>query len=112
MPTYEYECTKCGHKFDLFQPMKDDPIKKCPECKGKVDRLIGQGSGIIFKGSGFYETDYRSDSYKNTAKTETGVQKTAKKETKTETKTDSGVSTGSPQGEKKTPKPKTEKKSG
>ena len=59
MPTYEYECAKCGHKFDLFQPMKDDPIKKCPKCKGKVDRLLGQGSGIIFKGSGFYETDYK-----------------------------------------------------
>jgi len=59
MPTYEYECSKCGKKFDLFQPMKDDPIKKCPSCKGKVDRLLGGGSGIIFKGTGFYETDYK-----------------------------------------------------
>jgi len=59
MPTYEYECSKCGKKFDLFQLMKDDPIKKCPDCKGKVDRLLGRGSGIIFKGSGFYETDYK-----------------------------------------------------
>jgi len=59
MPTYVYECSKCGKSFDLFQSMKDDPIKKCPSCKGKVDRLIGQGSGIIFKGSGFYETDYK-----------------------------------------------------
>lgn len=59
MPTYEYECSKCGKKFDLFQPMKDDPIKKCPSCKGKVDRLLGRGSGIIFKGTGFYETDYK-----------------------------------------------------
>ena len=59
MPTYGYECSKCGKSFDLFQPMKDDPIKKCPNCKGKVHRLIGQGSGIIFKGSGFYETDYK-----------------------------------------------------
>lgn len=59
MPTYEYECSKCGKKFDLFQMMKDDPIKKCPDCKGKVDRLLGGGSGIIFKGTGFYETDYK-----------------------------------------------------
>ncbi len=59
MPTYEYECSKCGKKFDLFQLMKDDPIKKCPACKGKVDRLLGRGSGIIFKGSGFYENDYK-----------------------------------------------------
>lgn len=59
MPTYEYECSKCGKKFDLFQSMKDDPIKKCPDCKGKVDRLLGKGSGIIFKGTGFYETDYK-----------------------------------------------------
>jgi len=59
MPTYEYECSKCGKKFDLFQSMKDEPIKKCPDCKGKVDRLLGKGSGIIFKGSGFYETDYK-----------------------------------------------------
>ncbi len=59
MPTYEYECSKCGKKFDLFQPMKDDPIKKCPDCKGKVHRLLGGGSGIIFKGSGFYENDYK-----------------------------------------------------
>ena len=59
MPTYEYECDKCNKRFDLFQSMKDDPIKKCPKCGGKVHRLIGGGSGIIFKGTGFYETDYK-----------------------------------------------------
>lgn len=59
MPTYEYECNKCKHKFDYFQSMKDEPLKKCPECGGKVERLMGRGSGIIFKGSGFYETDYK-----------------------------------------------------
>lgn len=113
MPTYDYRCAKCGHEFEKFQSMSSQVLRKCPQCgKLALKRLIGTGAGVIFKGSGFYETDYRSDSYKNTAKTETGVQKTAKKETKTETKTDSGVSTGSPQGEKKTPKPKTEKKSG
>lgn len=59
MPTYEYACDKCKKNFDLFQNMKDEPIKKCPKCGGKVHRLIGGGSGIIFKGTGFYETDYK-----------------------------------------------------
>lgn len=59
MPTYEYECDKCRKHFDIFQSMKDDPIKKCPECGGEFHRLIGGGSGIIFKGSGFYENDYK-----------------------------------------------------
>ena len=59
MPTYEYECDKCKKHFDIFQSMADDPIKKCPKCGGKFHRLIGGGSGIIFKGSGFYETDYK-----------------------------------------------------
>ena len=59
MPTYEYECEKCG-KFEKFQNMKDEPIKKCPKCKGKVTRLLGTGIGIIFKGSGFYQTDYKN----------------------------------------------------
>ena len=59
MPTYEYECGKCGNVFEAFQSMNDQPIKKCPKCKGKVQRLIGKGAGIIFKGSGFYETDYK-----------------------------------------------------
>jgi putative FmdB family regulatory protein len=59
VPTYEYECLKCGHNFEMFQMMSDSPIKSCPKCKGKVRRLIGAGSGIIFKGPGFYATDYR-----------------------------------------------------
>lgn len=59
MPTYVYECEKCGHKFEHFQGMNDPRLKKCPECKGKVKRLIGAGAGIIFKGSGFYATDYK-----------------------------------------------------
>lgn len=58
MPTYEYECKKCG-VFEMMQSIKAEPLKKCPTCKGKVHRLIGGGSGIIFKGSGFYETDYK-----------------------------------------------------
>ena len=62
MPTYDYECSKCGHKFEVFQNMKDEMLKKCPKCKSKVKRLIGRGSGVIFKGSGFYETDYKKKS--------------------------------------------------
>ena len=65
MPTYEYICDTCKHTFEKFQSMTDEPIKKCPECGKKVRRLIGSGAGIIFKGSGIYQTDY-----KNTPKTE------------------------------------------
>jgi putative FmdB family regulatory protein len=74
MPTYEYKCEKCGHKFDVFQSMKDDRLTDCPleSCDGTVKRLIGTGAGIIFKGSGFYQTDYRSDSYKQAAKSDSG----------------------------------------
>ena len=62
MPNYEYECQGCGHKFEKFQYMTADPIKKCPKCnKNKAKRLISAGSGIIFKGSGFFATDYRKD---------------------------------------------------
>ncbi len=60
MPTYDYECKKCGHVFELFQNITDEPIDSCPECKGKVRRIIGTGAGIIFKGSGFYQTDYKN----------------------------------------------------
>lgn len=76
MPTYEYHCEKCKKDFELFQSMKDDPLKTCPkeQCrqktwgKGKVRRLLGTGAGLIFKGSGFYTTDYRSEGYKQAAK--------------------------------------------
>jgi putative FmdB family regulatory protein len=57
MPTYEYECKKCGHRFEVFQSMSDEPIKKCPECGKQVRRLVSGGAGVIFKGSGFYVTD-------------------------------------------------------
>ena len=64
MPTYDYQCEACGHEFELFQSMSASVKRKCPECsKLKLKRLIGTGSGVLFKGSGFYETDYRSKSY-------------------------------------------------
>ncbi len=72
MPTYEYRCKSCGHTFEKFQPMSAAPVKRCPECKKAVERLIGAGAGVIFKGSGFYGTDYRSDSYKQEAKKDSG----------------------------------------
>jgi len=68
MPTYDYVCDACQHKFELFQGIKENPKKKCPECgKSKLRRLFGTGAAIVFKGSGFYQTDYRSDSYKKQA---------------------------------------------
>ena len=70
MPTYDYECGKCGHRFEVFQSMSEEPKKRCPECRGKVQRLIGGGAGLLFKGSGFYTTDYRSEGYKSRAKAE------------------------------------------
>ena len=68
MPTYDYLCDACGHKFELFQSINDPLQRKCPECKKlKLRRLFGTGAAIMFKGSGFYQTDYRSDSYKKAA---------------------------------------------
>lgn len=59
MPTYDYECSRCGHTFEAFQKMSDAALTACPKCAGQLRRLIGAGAGIIFKGSGFYATDYR-----------------------------------------------------
>src|SRR3954463_8705758 len=81
MPTYEYECEKCRKGFEAYQSMKDDAFKTCPKekCqmktwgKGKVRRLVGTGAGLIFKGSGFYITDYRSEGYKSAAQKESGA---------------------------------------
>ncbi|HEX9916171.1 MAG TPA: FmdB family zinc ribbon protein [candidate division Zixibacteria bacterium] len=70
MPTYEYECTACGHQFEESQKMTDKPIEICPKCKGKVKRKISGGAGVLFKGSGFYITDHRSESYKKKAREE------------------------------------------
>lgn len=88
MPTYEYKCDDCEHQFEEFQSISAKPLKKCPECgKPRLKRLIGTGAGIIFRGSGFYETDYRSDSYKEAAKKDSESSKPA--ESKSESKSDS-----------------------
>lgn len=81
MPTYDYECEKCKKSFEVYQSMKDDALKTCPkeQCcmktwgKGKVRRLLGSGAGLIFKGSGFYITDYRSEGYKAAAKSDSSA---------------------------------------
>ena len=106
MPTYEYECPDCKHAFEEYQSITAKPIKVCPECgKRRVVRLIGTGSGVIFKGSGFYETDYRSANYKKGAKAEkdasssstdkSGSKGEAGKKSSTSKSTDSGSSTSS-----------------
>ena len=98
MPTYEYSCTKCGQNFDAYQSMRDEPFKECPKelCRlekwghGKVVRLLGTGAGLIFKGSGFYTTDYRSKNYQEGAKKETPVSTAADSTSeKSSAKTDS-----------------------
>lgn len=99
MPTYEYRCDECGHQFEQFQSITASPLKKCPDCgKNKLKRMMGTGAGLIFKGQGFYQTDYRSESYKKAAeseksggttdkKTESKSTQSAAKETKVEKKT-------------------------
>jgi putative FmdB family regulatory protein len=98
MPTYEYRCKACGHEFEEFQSITAPVLKKCPSCaKAKLERLIGTGSAVMFKGGGFYETDYRSDSYKKAAKADADAAKPksestdsgAKSDSKSETKSDS-----------------------
>lgn len=94
MPTYEYKCKACDHTFEKFQSMSAKPVRKCPACgKMKVERLISGGAGLIFKGSGFYITDYRSDSYNNAAKSESGESKAAS--TSDSSKSDGGSKTES-----------------
>ena len=93
MPTYEYHCEKCKKDFELFQSMKDDPLTTCPKdkCrqktwgKGKVKRKLGAGAGFIFKGSGFYITDYRSEGYKKSKSDSAKATDTSSSSTKTET---------------------------
>jgi putative FmdB family regulatory protein len=101
MPTYEYICEKCGHRFDFNQSMASEALKVCPKeaCqktkwgKGKVKRQIGAGAGLIFKGSGFYITDYRSEGYKSSAKKDTEATKAPAADAKTAPKTDAKPAT-------------------
>ena len=85
MPTYDYECPKCSHTFEEFQSITAEPLTKCPQkgCRGRVKRLIGTGGGLLFKGTGFYITDYRSDNYKQ-------GEKAAKKDSTPKTESKSG----------------------
>lgn len=89
MPTYEYKCTACHHRFEQFQSMRDKSLRKCPACgKSTLERLIGMGAAVIFKGSGFYQTDYRSESYKQAADADKKVATTPATESKAPSATD------------------------
>ena len=119
MPTYDYECAECGAKIEIFQPMSAAPKRKCPTCsKNGLKRLIGAGGGFIFKGSGFYITDHRSEDYKARAKAETEGGKPAAGEAKSgDTKTGDAKSGDAKSGDTKaersgTQTPAGEKKSG
>lgn len=95
MPTYDYECDACGHTFELFQSISEPVEKKCPECKKlKLRRLFGTGAAVVFKGSGFYQTDYRSDSYKKGAEKDKPASE-SKSDSKGESKSESKSSSSS-----------------
>jgi len=96
MPTYEYECIACRHKFDVFQRITEKLLKRCPKCDGKVRRLIGKGAGIIFKGSGFHQTDYRSENYKKQMKEEKSVVESTGKKKEEKTKAASSSTADAP----------------
>jgi putative FmdB family regulatory protein len=101
MPTYDYECDACGHKFELFQSISAPVEKKCPECKKlKLRRLFGTGAAVVFKGSGFYQTDYRSDTYKKAAESDKPASE-SKSESKSETKSESKSETKPSDGKSK-----------
>ena len=104
MPTYAYVCQNCQHEFDAFQSIKAKPLRVCPACgQTALKRLIGSGAGIIFKGSGFYCTDYRSDGYKSAASSDTGS-KSKSDEKKPDAKP---AATSEAKSESKEPKKKT-----
>lgn len=93
MPTYDYQCEACGHELEIFQGINEEPVKKCPECKkSKLKRQFGTGAAIVFKGSGFYQTDYRSESYKKGAKAD---QKSSEPKSDSNSKKDSGTTKSS-----------------
>ena len=94
MPTYEYKCLDCEVGFDRFQSITEDPIRECPECGGKVKRLISGGAGFIFKGTGFYITDYRSEGYKEAAKKDKESSSNGSKSSKDKDSKDKGSKDG------------------
>ena len=109
MPTYEYQCDACDHQFEEFQSFSEEPLKKCPKCgKKKLRRLFGGGAAILFKGSGFYQTDYRSESYKTAAKADQDSAKPAKESSNGTTDTAGPAK----EGKAATSKAKTPKSSG
>ena len=116
MPTYDYSCEKCGETFEAFQSMRDEAFRECPKelCRqkewghGKVKRLLGTGAGLIFKGSGFYITDYRSNSYKEGAKKESPIAKKPEGGAEKSSPAKSGESKPASTPAASTPKPKTE----
>jgi putative FmdB family regulatory protein len=99
MPTYEYRCSACGNEFEKFQRMSDEPVAECPKCEARAERRLSAGAGLLFKGSGFYITDYRNEGYKKAAESEKGGSSSS---------SESGASQAKPAAEAKTP-PKTEK---
>jgi putative FmdB family regulatory protein len=116
MPTYDYTCDACQHTFEIFEPITAEPQKKCPKCKKKkLRRLFGAGAALVFKGSGFYQTDYRSDSYKKAAAAEKPPAESATSSgdgaAKTESKSESKSDSSSRSESKPTTSAKTEKKS-
>jgi putative FmdB family regulatory protein len=114
MPTYEYKCSNCGHLFEKFQSITSAPTKQCPACKkNTAKRLIGTGAGLIFKGSGFYITDYRSEGYKESAKADTApseAKSTDAKSTETKSADSKPASTDAKPAAKSEPAPKAESK--
>ena len=107
MPTYDYVCDACGHTFEEFQSMTAKVLKKCPACgKLKLRRLIGTGAGVIFKGGGFYETDYRSESYQKDAKADKPSESKSGSSSGDSKKTGTKASDSKTKAEKKKPAPK------
>ncbi|MFP6618097.1 MAG: zinc ribbon domain-containing protein [Pirellulaceae bacterium] len=109
MPTYDYECNACGHQFELFQGINDPIKRKCPECgRLKLQRLFGIGAAVVFKGSGFYETDYRSADYKKAAAADKKSQESASEkssDSKSSTKPSDSTKSQSSQGGESSSKP-------
>jgi putative FmdB family regulatory protein len=113
MPTYDYECDACGHTFDVFQSISEAKKRKCPECgKPKLRRLFGAGAAVVFKGSGFYQTDYRSESYKKAAAAETSSSSGGKESSSNSSGSSSSPSTAAPAAKPSTSASSSKSKSG